>query len=97
MIFKDAFPWCFDNSVYLSDSLLRKALEMAGFARIRDLEIRLPTSETQAEIQGSHDYSTGADHPKSLTGRALLCFPDGAAQSGQADLRFGYLHRTSAI
>jgi Protein of unknown function (DUF1698) len=90
MIFKDAFPWCFDNSAYLSEPLLRKALEMAGFVQIKDLQIRLPASESQVETPGGHDYATGVGHAKSLTGRALLCFVDGVAQGPQADLRLGY-------
>src|SRR5205814_3140946 len=29
--FGHAFPWCFDNSVYLSEKLLRRCLKEAGF------------------------------------------------------------------
>jgi hypothetical protein len=80
VIFNYAFPWCFDNSIYMSEKLLRKALEKAGFSVILDLEIRLPTTSVQADTHGSHDYSTTGRHSHSLNGRALLCFVDGPAK-----------------
>ena len=85
-----AFPWCFDNSAYLSDRLLAKALEKAGFVRTENLEFRLPPSEQQTETRGAHDYATQGEHAKTLDGRALLCFVDGPARGAQKDLRLGY-------
>jgi hypothetical protein len=38
----DAFPWCFDNSVYLSEKLLRRSLREAGFTRVVDIKTRFP-------------------------------------------------------
>jgi SAM-dependent methyltransferase len=84
-----AYPWCFDNSIYLSDRLLRKALEKAGFTRIVDLEFRLPSGTRHAEARGSHDYATSGAHHQKLAGRALLCFVDGPARGAQVDLRAG--------
>jgi hypothetical protein len=84
-----AYPWCFDNSVYLSEKLLRKALEKAGFTRIVDLEFRLPAGTQQAETRGSHDYVTDGAHRQKLSGKALLCFVDGPAAGAQASLRRG--------
>lgn len=79
-IFDYAFPWCFDNSIYMSEKLLRKALEKAGFPRVLDLEIRLPASSVQADVRGSDDYSTTGAPAHSLNGKALLCFVDGPAK-----------------
>lgn len=90
VIFRDsAFPWCFDNSIYLSEKLLRKALEKAGFTRILDLEFRHPANHKQAETRGSHDYATEGTHRQKLTGKALLCFVDGPATGAQANLKLG--------
>jgi len=89
-IFEYAFPWCFDNSIYLSEKLLRKTLEKAGFTRILDLEIRLPASSKQADTPGNHDYSTTGAHRQNLSGKALLCFVDGPAKGAQTDLSLGY-------
>jgi len=89
-IFDFAFPWCFDNSIYLSDKLLRMALQKAGFTRIIDLEIRRPADSNQAKTRGSHDYDTASVHRQNLTGRVLLCFVDGPATGPQAKLHLGY-------
>lgn len=89
-IFDYAFPWCFDNSIYLSEKLLRKALESAGFGRILDLEIRLPGSCVQADTHGSDDYSMTGAYDHKLNGRALLCFVDRPAKGAQLDLKLGY-------
>ena len=56
-VFDYAFPWCFDNSVYLSEKLLRRSLEEAGFVRVIDLETRFPKNVSHAEARGSHDYA----------------------------------------
>lgn len=82
-----AFPWCFDNSIYFSEGLLRKALEKAGFARMVHLEIRLPGNVRHAEMPGSDDYSNEGGHRQKLSGRALLCFVDGPAMGPQRSLR----------
>ena len=84
-----AYPWCFDNSVYFSDKLLRKALEKAGFGRMVDLEFRFPAGVQHAGARGSHDYAENGAHRQQLTGRALLCFVDGPARGAQASLRAG--------
>jgi hypothetical protein len=84
-----AFPWCFDNSVYLSEKLLRKSLEKAGFTRVVELEFRLPPDTRHAEARGSHDYATDGAHRQKLTGKALLCFVDGPARGAQVSLRRG--------
>lgn len=84
-----AYPWCFDNSIYLSEKLLRKALQKAGFTRIVDLNFQLPASVRHAETRGSHDYATDVAHRQKLTGRALLCFVDGPATGAQVNLRLG--------
>lgn len=76
-----AFPWCFDNSVYPSEKLLRKALEKAGFGPVVELEFRLPGGTAHAEARGGHDYADGAGHRQKLTGKALLCFASGKAAS----------------
>lgn len=90
VIFRDfAFPWCFDNSIYLSEKLLRKALEKAGFTRILDLEFKRPAQHEQAETRGSHDYATEGTHRQKLAGKALLCFVDGPATGAQTDLNRG--------
>lgn len=81
-----AFPWCFDNSVYLSEKLLRKALQEAGFTRIVELEFRIPAGTQQTEARGSHDYASEGAHPRRLGGKALLCFVDGPARGVQASL-----------
>ncbi len=84
-----AYPWCFDNSVYFSEKLLRKALEKAGFGRIVDLEFRLPAGTQHAEARGGHDYAADGAHRQKLNGKALLCFADGPARGAQASLRTG--------
>lgn len=84
-----AFPWCFDNSVYLSEKLLRKSLEKAGFTRVVELEFRLPPGTQHAEARGSHDYAADGAHRQKLTGKALLCFVEGPARGAQASLRRG--------
>jgi hypothetical protein len=84
-----AYPWCFDNSIYLSEKLLRKALEKAGFSRIVDLKFQLPASVPHAEARGSHDYATDGAHRQKLNGRALLCFVDGPATGAQVNLTLG--------
>ena len=82
-----AFPWCFDNSVYLSEKLLRKALEKAGFTRVVELEFRLPPGTRHAEARGTHDYATEGASRRALNGKALLCFVDGPAQGAGRSLR----------
>jgi hypothetical protein len=82
-----AFPWCFDNSIYFSERLLRAALEKAGFSRIQQLEFRLPSSIQHAEARGSHDYATEGTHRQKLNGKALLCFVGGPATGPQRSLR----------
>jgi len=77
-----AFPWCFDNSVYASEKLLRKALEKAGFGPIVELEIRLPAGTGHAEARGGHDYAAQGAHRQKLSGKALLCFVAGKTQVG---------------
>jgi hypothetical protein len=84
-----AFPWCFDNSVYMSEKLLRKALEKAGFTRLVELEFRLPPGTRHAEARGSHDYAADGAHRQKMAGKALLCFVDGPARGAQASLRRG--------
>jgi hypothetical protein len=84
-----AFPWSFDNSIYLSEKLLRKALQEAGFTRIVELEYRRLPGVQQAPTPGSHDYAAGGGHRQTLTGRALLCFVDGPATGAQTSLRLG--------
>lgn len=69
-----AFPWCFDNSVYASERLLRKALDKAGFGPVVELEFRLPAGTVHAEARGSHDYADAGEHRQKLVGKALLCF-----------------------
>ncbi len=81
-----AFPWCFDNSVYLSERLLRRALQEAGFTRVVELEFRAPPGTRQAETRGSHDYAREGAHAHRLQGKALLCFVDGPARGAQASL-----------
>lgn len=76
-----AFPWCFDNSVYPSERLLRKALEKAGFGEIVELEFRLPAGTAHAEARGSHDYAEAGEHRQKLRGKALLCFVSGKSQA----------------
>jgi hypothetical protein len=57
-VFHDyAFPWCFDNSNYMSERLLRLSLSRAGFTRVVDLAFRLPATAVQVEAQGRHDYA----------------------------------------
>jgi Protein of unknown function (DUF1698) len=80
------FPWSFDNSIYLSEKLLRRALAAAGFTRVVDLEFRAPPGTQQAEARGSHDYASDGAHPRRLEGKALLCFVDGPARGAQASL-----------
>jgi uncharacterized protein DUF1698 len=82
-----AFPWCFDNSIYFTERLLRTALERAGFTRIQELELRLPPSIRHAEARGGHDYATDGAHRHKLNGKALLCFVDGPATGPQRSLR----------
>ena len=75
-----AFPWCFDNSVYPSEKLLRKALEKAGFGPIEELEFRLPAGTAHAEARSGHDYADEGGHRQKLAGKALLCFASAKAQ-----------------
>ncbi len=56
-VFQHSFPWCFDNSVYLSEKLLRRSLKEAGFVRVIDLETRFPKSVVHADVRGSDDYA----------------------------------------
>jgi hypothetical protein len=83
------FPWCFDSSIYLSEKLLRKALEKAGFTRIVKLENRSTIGIRHAETRGSHDYANEGGHRQKLTAQPLLCFVDGPATGAQASLKRG--------
>jgi hypothetical protein len=57
----DAFPWCFDNSVYLSEKLLRRSLREAVFTRVVDIKTRFPADVRHAHLNGTHDCSSSAD------------------------------------
>ena len=91
-VFEYSFPWCFDNSVYLSEKLLRRSLQEAGFVRDIDLETRFPKNVTHADARGSHDYATddAKQPPHSMKCVALLALVDGPATDAAADLRLGY-------
>ncbi len=96
-IWRHDFPWCFDNSVYLSKNLLLKALEMAGFSKIVQLQSRLPPGTIQAKSHGYHDYDDQSqgqadqtEHQPALSGVCFLAFVDGKPDRGAADLRLGY-------
>ncbi len=73
-VFSNPFPWCFDNSVYLSEKLLRRCLKEAGFARVVDLETRFPSSGYHAEAPGRHDYESPSQAQPKPTGPSMKSF-----------------------
>jgi hypothetical protein len=62
-IFNNCFPWCFDNSMYMTERLLRLCLAKAGFHRVIELETRFPTTVSHAPMRGTHDYATADAAP----------------------------------
>ena len=78
--------------MYLSEKLLRRGLQEAGFVRVVDLETRFPKTVVHADARGSDDYAKEDAKPPqhSMKNVVLLAFVDGPATGAAADLRLGY-------